>query len=101
VIGILIQWPPTHTQVLAYDFVSMSLFLIIALMISTFAGFSLPYLLKCAGAGAALPTLLLICIYPISLDVQKLFAIEVVEYVAMVGAAYGVLVSLHTLVRGP
>jgi hypothetical protein len=58
VIGILTQWPPTHTQVFAYDFVSMSLFLIIALMISTFAGFSLPYLLKCAGAGAALPTLL-------------------------------------------
>jgi hypothetical protein len=45
--------------------------------------------------------LVLIAMYAVSPGVQQLFAIEVVEYVAMVGAMYGALLSLHTLFKGP
>jgi hypothetical protein len=101
-IGVFTQWPPTQSQVLLYNFVSMILFLAIALIRCTFAGFfSLPYQLKCIGGGAAFPTLLLISIYPFSPDLQYLFSIEVIKNVAMVGAVFGSLLSLHTLFNGP
>ena len=98
----LLTWPPgTQAQVLAYDLFSMGFFFVIAAGICLFTTFNLVYLLKCVGAGAAFPTLLLLIIYPVSPDVQRLFSIEVVEYVAMIGAAYAALLSLHTLLKGP
>jgi hypothetical protein len=99
--ALLMHWPPGQPQVLANDFISMITFLVIAVVICLFTGFSLPYLLKSAGGGAAFPTLILIAMYAVSPGVQHLFAIEVVEYIAMVGATYGALLSLHTLFKGP
>jgi hypothetical protein len=98
---LLTHWPPGKEQVYLYEGLSLGFFLLIALLFCVFTAFNIAYLMKCAVGGAGFLPLFLIFCYPFVVEVRPLLTTQVIEYTAMVGAVLLMLLSLHTLFKGP